>query len=552
MSCSSNPEEQGDALVGEHDAQSGVRLGGACVSMTSPAFMLCFVPLALAGAVALKRVRAPRATVAWLVAASFLFCLWADPRSLLPLALSMFFNYAWGAALVRTEPSRHVLRKALLVLGVLANLGLLACYKFSPPSLDLGAWLYGHSTGASPGEIPLGISFLTFLQLGFLADLYGGRTRLRGLADYCLFVAFFPKLTAGPIVRPQEFADGASSLASERISRTHLAEGVTLVVIGLFKKLALADGLAPHANAVFASAAMGGSLSLLEAWGGVLAYTFQIYFDFSGYSDMAIGVARLFGITLPWNFNSPYKATSISDYWKRWHITLSAFLRDYIYLPLGGKGKGTGRQYLNLWITMTLCGLWHGARWGFVAWGMLHGLFLVTNHAWRKRGFSCSAPVGWALTFLGACLARVWFRADDLETGVEVFRALVGANGLMPVGAVTGGLLKALSTCQPAAQYATVAHVVSALGGSFSLGRVTLHPAEILLSDVSLKLVYLAVAAFVAFALPNSQEFAGAAVGREGSPWSARRAVGIALLAYLAMLASITSPEATAFVYRRF
>jgi len=520
--------------------------------MTSPAFMLGFVPLALAGAAALKQLGAPRATVAWLVGASLLFCVWSDPRSLLPLTLSMLFNYAWGAALVRSGASRHALRKALLVLGVAANLGLLACYKYGPPSFDVIAWLWGRSTRAASGEMPLGISFLTFLQVAFLADLYGGRTRLRGLANYCLFVAFFPKLTAGPIVRHQQFADGASNLASAQISPTQLAEGVTLIVIGLFKKLALADGLAPHANAVFASAATGGSPSLVEAWGGVLAYTFQLYFDFSGYSDIAIGVARLFGITLPWNFNSPYKAASISDYWKRWHMTLSGFLRDYIYLPLGGKEKGTRRQYLNLWLTMTLCGLWHGGRWGFLAWGMLHGLFLVMNHAWRKRGFSCSAPVGWALTFLSACLARVWFRADDLETGVEVFRALVGANGLVPAGATTGGLLKALSICQPAAQYATVAQVVSALGGSFSLGRVTLHPAEILLSDVSLKLVYLALAAFVAFALPNSQEFAGAAVGREGSPWSTRRAVGVALLAYLAMLASITNPEATAFVYRRF
>jgi hypothetical protein len=372
----------------------------------------------------------------------------------------------------------------------------------------------------------------------------------RGPADYGLFVTFFPKLIAGPIVRHEEFADATSGLATDRISRADLAEGVTLIAIGLFKKLALADGLAPHANLVFASAATGGPLSLVEAWGGSLAYTFQIYFDFSGYSDIAIGSARCLGIALPWNFNSPYKATSISDFWKRWHMTLSAFLRDYIYLPLGGKRKGTARQYLNLWITLTLCGLWHGARWGFVAWGMLHGLFLVVNHAWRKRGFRCPAPVGWALTFLAACLARVWFRADSLDAGLGVFRGLLGANGLLPPGIDAHTWVKALSV--PAAPYKTLAQVLVALVGPSSFGGAAFHPVNALLSDLSLKVLYLALSAGVAFGLPNSQEFVAAARGRDGSGWRVGCALGIGLLAYLAMIASITSLEPTTFVYRRF
>jgi alginate O-acetyltransferase complex protein AlgI len=519
------------------------------VSLTSPVFLMVFVPLAMAGVAAFRRAGAPRVAGGWLVAASLLFCWLLDPRAILPLVVSASFNYAIGGVIARAETARPARRRALLAFGVIANLGLLAYYKYGPllPSA-FGARAEALG-GLALGEMPVGLSLLTFVQIAFLVDVAAGRTRPGGLVDYGVFVSFFPKLIAGPIVRHGEFAPQLPAAVSRGPRSTDIAEGVTLVAIGLFKKLALADGLAPHVNLVFGAAATGATLSLVEAWGGVLAYTFQLYFDFSGYSDLAIGFARLFGITLPNNFNSPYKATSISDYWKRWHMTLSAFLRDYIYLPLGGKRKGIARQYLHLVITMAVCGLWHGARWGFLVWGLLHGVFLIANHAWRRRGFSCPASVGWALTFLAACTSRVWFRADDLATAWRILVSCAGMNGALPAGASLATVVAGMTA--PTGTNASLAALLVSLGGSVSLWGMRLYPAAILLSALSVKVLYLAVSAVVAFGLPNSQEFVAVVGQYRGRTKAIAMAAWTGFLFYLAMLASIAS-QPTAFVYRRF
>src|SRR5262249_37293646 len=271
--------------------------------------------------------------------------------------------------------------------------------------------------------LPLGISFFTFTQVAYLADVAYGHAYERNFAKYVLFVTYFPHLIAGPIMHHREMMPQFDT-AMPRLSSDRLAIGLTVFSIGLFKKVVIADFLATIADPVFAAAAKG-AVSGADAWGGTLAYSLQIYFDFSGYCDMAIGMSYLFGIVLPFNFDAPYKAQSIAEFWHRWHITLSRFLRDYLYIPLGGNRHGEARRNWNLAVTMLIGGLWHGAGWTFVIWGGLHGLFLIVNHSWLK--LTARVPMlarasetivyyalSLALTQLCVALAWVFFRAESL------------------------------------------------------------------------------------------------------------------------------------------
>jgi D-alanyl-lipoteichoic acid acyltransferase DltB (MBOAT superfamily) len=289
--------------------------------------------------------------------------------------------------------------------------------------------------------LPLGISFITFQKIAYLVDAYQGKTREYNFLHFCLFVTFFPQLIAGPIVHHREVMPQFNEPRIYRFSYENLAVGVTIFALGLFKKVMIADNIALHATPVFDAAAQGTPLSLLEAWSGALAYTLQLYFDFSGYSDMAIGLGRMFGIRLPVNFYSPYKAANIIDFWRRWHITLSRFLRDYLYIPLGGNRKGPVRRYLNLFVTMLLGGLWHGAGWTFVFWGGLHGLYLIINHAWQALRRILGRPAGdgtrvgrWVgriLTFLAVVVAWVFFRAESFPAALAMLRAMAGFEGVV-------------------------------------------------------------------------------------------------------------------------
>jgi D-alanyl-lipoteichoic acid acyltransferase DltB (MBOAT superfamily) len=254
---------------------------------------------------------------------------------------------------------------------------------------------------------------------------------------YTLFVTFFPQLIAGPIVRHQETIPQLGLARDRKLVGEDLAVGVSILLVGLFKKVVLADTLAHWVTPVFDGAALGASPGAAEAWGAALSYTFQLYFDFSGYCDMAIGSARMFGVKLPANFESPYRATNIIDFWRRWHMTLSRFLRDYLYIPLGGSRRGVARRYVNLMITMLLGGLWHGAGWTFVLWGGLHGLLLVVNHGWRAwTGFSPSdrprapaAVASWCVTFAGVVFAWVLFRAETLPAALRIYEGMLGVHG---------------------------------------------------------------------------------------------------------------------------
>jgi len=287
--------------------------------------------------------------------------------------------------------------------------------------------------------LPLAISFFTFQQITYLVDAYRGETREYNFLHYGLFVSFFPQLIAGPIVHHREMLPQFSNNSIYKPNHENLAIGFIFFFIGLFKKVVIADGLAIYASPIFIMVANGDAISFSQAWSGALAYTFQLYFDFSGYSDMAIGLARMFGVKLPLNFHSPYKAINIIDFWKRWHMTLSRFLRDYVYIPLGGNRKGKTRRYINLMIAMLVGGLWHGAAWTFVMWGALHGIYIVINHAWhgirRKLGHNLDNStilgrgISWLLMFIAVVIGWVFFRSENFNSAILIIETMFGLSG---------------------------------------------------------------------------------------------------------------------------
>ena len=401
-------------------------------------FILVFLPVTLIGFFACGRFGWRRGAKAWLTVASLCFYGWWDPRYVVLLVGSILFNFSVGRRLCR--PAARGADRGFLVLGVGVNLALLAYYKYANFFLDnLNATVGTHWQLAAV-VLPLGISFFTFTQIAYLVDAYRQEVHEYRLLDYSLFVTFFPHLIAGPVLHHREIMPQFAADATLRPSASNFSVGLTIFAVGLFKKVVLADGVAQFATPVFAAANAGEPLTLLSAWGGALAYTLQLYFDFSGYSDMAIGLARLFGIRFPLNFNSPYRAASIIEFWRCWHMTLSRFLRDYVYISLGGNRQGRARRYVNLLVTMLLGGLWHGAAWNFVLWGALHGVYVVINHAWRAvqralpawlrplAGWGTSA--GYALTFLAVVAGWVLFRADDLDSAWRIYQAMAGVHGI--------------------------------------------------------------------------------------------------------------------------
>jgi alginate O-acetyltransferase complex protein AlgI len=388
-------------------------------------FILVFLPAVLAGAYLLRGFRR-----LWLelllIFASLFFYAWWDVRYLPLLLGSVAVNYL-GALLIERTHSRFGLAAIIAF-----NLGLLGYYKY----LGFFSRIASNALPWQPWDVtllalilPLGISFFTFHQIGYQIDRFRGQARKHNFIDYTLFVTFFPQLIAGPIVRQYEFLPQLERFANRVGARTLLI-GLTIFSIGLFKKVIFADTFALYATPVFDTAAKGVSVDGQTAWLGVLAYTFQIFFDFSGYSDMAIGLARMVGINLPINFNAPYRSTSITDFWRRWHITLGRFLRDYLYFPLGGSRVSPPHQFANLLVVMLLCGLWHGAAWTFIVWGGLHGLALGTHRLWTRLAPESkpSGPIwsalAWFLTFAFVVVAWVLFRADSLDTAARMLHAM--------------------------------------------------------------------------------------------------------------------------------
>lgn len=429
----------------------------------APEFLLAFLPTVLIGFFLISRIGRPSWAVAWLVAASLFFYAWWRLDFLPLLLLSVLFNYAVGRLLVNRP------RGWLLGLGIAANLGALGWFKYSGFLADAINGLTGAGIPVPQVLLPLAISFFTFQQIAYLIDAHAGVVRETSLARYTLFVVFFPQLIAGPIVHHKEMLDQFAKPEVYRPRLDNLILGLTAFAIGLFKKVFIADPLAAQTPLAFGPALDGLAPGFIDAWFGAIAFSLQLYFDFSGYSDMAIGLGLMFGIRLPVNFASPFKAASIIEFWQRWHITLTRFLTGYLYTPLvtaamrrrqraskpmlkrsaPAIGPFVSLLAIPTLITMGLAGVWHGAGWQFVAFGLLHGALLVLNHAWRFAGPKLGPRLGLGrighaacvlATFLTVTVTLVFFKAASLEHAMTVLRGMAGFGGDVEMMARLGGL----------------------------------------------------------------------------------------------------------------
>lgn len=404
----------------------------------SPVFLFIFLPLTLAGYYYLGRRPAGNA-LAWLALMSIVFYAWWDWRNVPIFIASVAINY--GAAQVLTAAgSAHKRMVLIAALGI--NLLTLAYFKYAIFLLDtLAPILEINAEMPVPGwGLPLGISFFTFTQIAFLVDVYRGRANEKNIIHYLLFVSFFPHLIAGPVLHHAQMMPQFKKSGIAKPNAKHIALGLTLFAIGLAKKGLLADSLAEYATPVFEVAKAGMTPSFIESWTAALCYSLQLYFDFSGYSDMAVGLGLMCNIRMPQNFHSPYKAKSIIDFWRSWHITLSEFLKDYLYIPLGGNRQGIARRHANLLITMFLGGMWHGAGWTLIVWGIAHGALLSINHIWRNaisklhmRTFFNQLPMRAAsvlLTFLLVVVLWVVFRSADLATALRMLHGMISIHAI--------------------------------------------------------------------------------------------------------------------------
>lgn len=404
-------------------------------------FIFFYLPIVFFGFFRIAR-SSRRIAALWLALVSLVFYGWWNPKFVVLLLLSIAFNYAMAYVVGHLLVFRgEVIRaKTLLVAAIIVNLTLLGYFKYANFFIGSINHLVGTEWSLSVIILPLGISFFTFTQIAFLVDTYRGIAREYDFIHYVLFVTYFPHLIAGPVLHHKQMMPQFNGVDTYQIDFKNIAIGLTLFTIGLTKKTLLGDNIAPFANAVFGGAHNNVSIGFFEAWAGVLAYTLQIYFDFSGYSDMALGLSLFFNIYLPFNFDSPYRTANIIDFWRCWHMTLSTFLKEYVYIPLGGSRLGVKRQCANVLATMVLGGLWHGASWTFVMWGGLHSIFLIVNHAWRsmikqfgyefRNANSLYKVTSWAINFSCIMFAWVFFRAETFGDAFIVIRGLIGLNGI--------------------------------------------------------------------------------------------------------------------------
>jgi alginate O-acetyltransferase complex protein AlgI len=410
-------------------------------------FIFIFLPIAGIAYFGLRAIGRDRASIIALLVASAVFYVYGERTYWWLIACSILFNFLIGERIRLGKTASN--RRAWLIIGVAGDLLAIIVFKYT----GFLAGVLAQAGLISPVVIhialPIGISFFTFTQIAYIVDVHRNAARDYDPVSYSLFVTFFPHLVAGPILHHKEMMPQFGKKPEGRILE-YVADGLAIFALGLFKKTVIADTAAPVADLLFAQAHGGPTPHFIAAWGAALSYTVQIYFDFSGYSDMAIGLARMLGIDLPINFNSPYKASSISDFWRRWHITLSRFLRDYVYISLGGNRLGKVRRYANLFLTMLIGGIWHGAGWTFILWGALHGAYLAINHLWTslsgKIGIALPRVAAHALTLILVIFAWVPFRAPDLPSTFALWRGMIGLGGFAwpsnwPHGAQTAQLL---------------------------------------------------------------------------------------------------------------
>lgn len=404
-------------------------------------FIFLFLPLCLGGYFWIGRLGSVTLSKGWLLLSSLIFYGYWNVTFIPLILVSIGINYQLGRYL---QEKRHKkkLSRILLCLGLSFNIGLIAYYKYAGfllswlPFSSLSTWLT-QLFHVESIILPLAISFYTFQQIAYLVDVYRGQTSSYSFLDYSLFVLFFPQLIAGPIVHHQEVIPQFDKLRNLLFSQKNFSLGCVAFFIGLSKKVIIADSISGWVTLPFNHAV---DLSFIEAWTAALSYTYQLYFDFSGYCDMAIGLGLMLNVRLPVNFNSPYKAASIIEFWHRWHITLSNFLRDYLYIPLGGNRFGETRRVVNLMTTMLLGGLWHGAGWTYIVWGGFHGVCLSVNHVWEKVGFRLPKVVSWAITFLAVTVGWVIFRAQSLADAGHILWVMTGVEGVLLPGKYRGSL----------------------------------------------------------------------------------------------------------------
>jgi D-alanyl-lipoteichoic acid acyltransferase DltB (MBOAT superfamily) len=390
-------------------------------------FIFLFLPLVVIAYFFLIRKRLLIAAKGLLIFASLFFYSWWNITYLPLLLISLLFNYFIGNYL-NGNISNFIPKKWVLIFGISANIAFLGYFKYADFFIENINKVSASSIPLLHLALPLGISFITFQKIAYLVDSYRGTTKEYNFFNYILFVSFFPQLIAGPIVHHAEIMPQFASKRNLIKQYDNLAMGAFIFAIGLFKKVVLADTFALWANSGFNAA---NNLTLIEAWATSLSYTFQLYFDFSGYTDMAIGSALLFNIKLPLNFNSPYKALNIQDFWRRWHMTLSRFLRDYIYIPLGGNRHGNLRMYSNILATFIIGGFWHGAGWTFIFWGALHGIALIVQRIWHNFQIKMPDVMAWFITFNFVNLAWVFFRAKTWQDAVAIIKAMFKINSLV-------------------------------------------------------------------------------------------------------------------------
>jgi alginate O-acetyltransferase complex protein AlgI len=481
----------------------------------STEFLFVFLPVTLAGFYLLGPA-SQNSAIRWLILASLVFYAWWRPINVLIIAPSIVINYITARILLRLNDSKGPpgVSKAVLVLGIAFNVIFLGVFKYTDFVSGAVNDVFGANLVLRHIILPLGISFITFQKIAFLVDVQAGKVRSFSFQDYCTFVLFFPQLIAGPIVHYREMMPQFHAIPC-RFDKENFAVGLTLLSFGLFKKVVLADKIALLVTPIYQQATAESGTSFLMAWMAAIGFTLQIYFDFSGYSDMALGLARLFGIRLPQNFDSPLRASSIIDFWLRWHMTLTRFLTAYIYNPLqlwltrrrlakGLRGFGGPNTELGAFLsllmvptilTMLVSGLWHGAGYGFVVWGLLHGLYLTINHGWRvvagrlwpdrKSYVRVMKPVGWLLTFVSITAAMVFFRSPTMTSAVDIVKGLVGLNGI----------------ALPQALFDRSVHLGAALRG---LGVSAAQSWSV--QDFAKLAIWISVLMFIALACPNTLE----------------------------------------------
>lgn len=390
---------------------------------SSHEFLFLFLPITFFIYFTVARFK-ERFAILWMILASLFFYAWWNAAFVWILSSSVIFNYFIARKLLLDS-----FRKIWLAIGLSVNFLALGYFKYTVFFFENFCLLFPNMTLDVPQIVlPLGISFFTFTQSAFLIDVYRGETKDFSFVYFLEFVLIFPHLIAGPIIHHKSMFPQFRNLENYNINYDNIAKGITVFVIGLFKKVAIADTLSPWVLDVFSRA---DQLTFLEAWIGALAYSLQLYFDFSGYSEMAIGLGLMFNINFPVNFNSPYQASSIIDFWRRWHMTLGFWVKNYLYIPLGGSRLGKVKQMRNLFLSMLIIGFWHGAGWNFVLWGGAHGLLLVLNHLWRSFGFSLHTSIAKILTFLCVVFCWVFFRADNLQSAISIVSSMLDLTNIV-------------------------------------------------------------------------------------------------------------------------